>query len=258
MKLSALIVGIVYLSYIAGTALDSGQNGLRSKDWMTKIEVRFDERRQRLKAVCEKHHPLYKGSKNWSDAVMETFLTQSRFSLDLKFGHCTMPKVGSTSIRSQIKKLVRNQNSTSKGPKLIIKIPKFNGSIEDFLREHKSYYFTFVRHPFEKFISGFLNRVRGISRLPEKFFKEEFYGLTYLQFVNYVIKKWNDDDPLQDPLDYHFKPQWLQCGLCEIPYNHVGKLETFKEDFEFILMKNNLDNALSSDVHARNKVTPSP
>ena len=42
----------------------------------------------------------------------------------------------------------------------------------------------------------------------------------------------------------HWKPYFNRCFHCAIPYNVIGRIETFQEDVQYIILKNNLEKIL--------------
>ena len=71
-------------------------------------------------------------------------------------------------------------------------------------------------------------------------------GLNFSSFVNLVLKQYNEsecheyyNDPCSS-VDQHWRPFTARCAYCDIPYDVVGRIETFQEDIRYILLKKNL------------------
>jgi hypothetical protein len=45
-------------------------------------------------------------------------------------------------------------------------------------------------------------------------------------------------------INEHWRPFYARCSYCDITYNVIGRVETFEEDFRYILLKQNLTNIL--------------
>ncbi len=90
--------------------------------------------------------------------------------------------------------------------------------------EYRDYFkFAFVRNPWERMVSGWLNKIVEANRLdlPEQQHQEfQHFG----KFVSFCSKT-----DLQD-FDLHFKPQHELIDLNELDY--LGRMETFEKDVD--------------------------
>lgn len=113
----------------------------------------------------------------------------------------------------------------------------------------------FVRHPVERLISAYRNKLvvnstsaadfkkrYGVNIL-KKYRKGEAahnnisktgHGVTFAEFVSYLIDKRHDN---QESLNEHWAPYVDLCHPCAIKYDIIGKYETLEEDAEFVLRK---------------------
>ena len=71
-------------------------------------------------------------------------------------------------------------------------------------------------------------------------------GLNFSSFVNHVLKQYNEskcpkyyNDPCFS-VDRHWRPFTARCAYCDIPYDVVGRIETFQQDIRYILIVKNL------------------
>ena len=112
-------------------------------------------------------------------------------------------------------------------------------------QDDKYFKFTFVRNPWNRLVSAYLNKFMQSSIKP--FTKEviksvhEQQGLTpdyetsitFKQFINYLIV--TEDEVLNG----HWKPQYLFLGNNK--FDFIGKFENLTQDFQYIKQKLNLD-----------------
>lgn len=99
--------------------------------------------------------------------------------------------------------------------------------------------FVFVRNPYHRLVSGFLNKfsvqnpsVRKITHPIIKYAKKidnniNEYNITFTHFINYLYDKKNLNKE-----DDHWKPQYL--FLDNNKFDYIGKIENFTEDFNNI------------------------
>ena len=88
--------------------------------------------------------------------------------------------------------------------------------------------FTNVRHPFERLVSGYLDKAH----------KGE--GNTFELFVGKVLRQWSQAHASKDTVNYaainmHWRPYHTHCSFCNVPYKVISKTETFDEDKRRIL-----------------------
>ncbi|XP_060561038.1 carbohydrate sulfotransferase 12-like [Ruditapes philippinarum] len=108
-----------------------------------------------------------------------------------------------------------------------------------------SFKFLFVRNPFRKLFSAFVDKIVGPNPIFWKVFKTkpEYYDvvntlcgadLKFGQFLKNIVQTVQ----LNNTLDCHVKT-FNACEPCAMNYTFVGKMETFKEDTFHILSKCN-------------------
>lgn len=128
----------------------------------------------------------------------------------------------------------------------------------------------FVRDPYERLFSGYVDkffspcifghdRIISLFRLPKVGPAECQPALNFTEFLRYVTNTEGVS------VDEHFTRQYLTCLPCHVPYDYIGKMETFRQDVEFILRSVNVDPSLvlgpedsveeSSDLNILHDVT---
>ena len=127
-------------------------------------------------------------------------------------------------------------------------MPKFNvDDVEQYFS--KSYRFTFVREPFERFLSAYKDKF--IARRPVDRPLLKNYGskilqhyrpmvsqqslkalddITFSEFVEYIIK-----EGVHEGFDRHWNTYEEQCNPCVIKYHFVGRYEFLAEDGNYML-----------------------
>lgn len=107
--------------------------------------------------------------------------------------------------------------------------------------------FTFVRHPFERLISAYNNKlvednsfyrlnygrkiIRRYRMNPSERSLELGDDVRFDEFVQYVIDEWKTGQLM----DVHWRPMADLCTPCYVHYDVIGKFETLKQDADFVL-----------------------
>lgn len=96
-----------------------------------------------------------------------------------------------------------------------------------------NFIFTFVRNPYNRVLSTYLDKIKGQSNRSSYMFNNVLKGisgsdLTFKEFVDIIIKV---PDRLLDP---HLKPCYKLIEENVGSVDFVGKLENMKEDWKFI------------------------
>ncbi|XP_067681543.1 carbohydrate sulfotransferase 10-like [Haliotis asinina] len=107
--------------------------------------------------------------------------------------------------------------------------------------------YIFVRNPYIRLLSGYVDKLFAINpvfwkiigreilmstryrNMPNAFEQTCGDDVAFEEFVSYILE--SDDRDLQ--IDGHFAPIHRHCGICEIPYDYIGKMETFLDDMMF-------------------------
>ena len=87
-----------------------------------------------------------------------------------------------------------------------------------------------MRHPFERLVSAYIDKVVPEEGYLAEAFREEFGEPTFSKFVGKVLK-----DAQHGSFDIHWEPFISACSYCYFNYSIISKLETVDEDREVIL-----------------------
>jgi len=120
--------------------------------------------------------------------------------------------------------------------------------------------FMVVRHPFERILSAYRDKLEDLSRDLEardghyytmygKQIVAEFRSKKNKNLTNVLEPTWREFITyiLNTPVtkyDEHWMPIWMLCSPCIIRYDVISKMETFSEDTQFILQQAGLEEKL--------------
>ena len=213
-------------------------------DWMTKMEERYSKTVENIKNVCKTYR-----KENSTQVPINTLMIDERHHL----AFCRNAKVGSTTWMHHFNMLLPPNKrpwhdsdghlNDSKRAKIIKFFHEGNlhnqkdrhGLIsrsiyDEFARKTSLTTFTFVRHPFERLVSAYLDKIdRKKTSFPE--------------FVDRVLREFETTK-----VNIHWKSFFDRCFHCDIPYNVIGRIETFQEDVQYIILKNNLEKILDLET----------
>lgn len=180
-----------------------------------------------------------------------------RFLVDDEHGllYCYIPKVASTNWKKILMMLTKktdvtdvsriDSDSAHKNNRMLT-LEKYSGAEIDFrLKNYMK--FTFVRHPFERLVSAYNNKlvednsfyhmnygrriIRKYRKNPSKQSLKSGDGVLFAEFVQFVIDEWRTGQLM----DVHWRPMVDLCTPCHIHYDVIGKFETLKQDADFVL-----------------------
>ena len=227
------------------------QNQSETAQWLQKMENRYADEIQTIKSVCKRYHEKSFPGINLKDLMIDNYF---------HWGYCPNAKVGTSTWVEHFVKLMRTEKRpdrfdgsfgkqvNSKRSKLrnffrvpINSVHQNYGSklitksiLSDYLVESSILMFSFVRHPFERLVSTYTGKVVGRNKDWLHFNLKSFPD-----FIQFVLKQHKEGD-----MNKHVKPFVERCQYCKIPYDVIGRIETFDEDVKYIIMKNKLEDVL--------------
>ncbi|KAK7505943.1 hypothetical protein BaRGS_00002665, partial [Batillaria attramentaria] len=224
---------------------------------LSELERIHQERRDHLRNVCRSRP---------SDFQVNPRTRYFSFSENHRLLYCSIQKVG-CSFWLRVMKILTNQlprgslfrgsfihkglngNSISLAEQPVSEQQRILGTFKKFL---------FVRDPYARIFSGYLDKVFLPNRRLLVLLQRDGGGQrndsgserdyskckTNMSFAAF-IRTLTSGKPRTDP---HFSPMFPHCSPCHYGFDYVGKMETFMLDAEFILSKAGVDmSVLSSD-----------
>ena len=140
--------------------------------------------------------------------------------------------------------------------KLALKLRKSGTTLTDYFRQENYFVFSFVRHPFDRLVSAYLDKIDGKNdpgyRKLRLKFKEDYGQVNFENFLKYILEKLrtrekciksNIEDCSQ--IDVHWRPYDQRCAYCAMNYDFIGRMENFAEDVVEVVQRANLTNFIS-------------
>lgn len=244
------------------SVVGSRENGGEAwEEWMRNKEIQMKARLARVKEVCAK----YDSEERWKEVEQG-----KSFWFDVEHGlaFCTHAKAGSSSwkrnllimsnLPPSLKTKLDHQKTLSSAKKYFgvdgQDQPGFN--VDNFSKKHRLLKFSFVRHPFDRVISTYEDKVLIKPLLKFKIRLEMSYNDTsFSSFVRLVLedaKRFNCQPISRCNIDRHIRPYLPNCLYCDINFDFIGKLEDFDEDVTYIAKMQNLTQHLRVLNHVQN------
>jgi len=169
----------------------------------------------------------------------------THISLKHKYIFVETPKVACSSIKLTLQRLELEMNDLrfdnfkdvhirNFSPLLqLSQIPKF----EVYLKNKDFFKFCFVRNPYSRLLSCYLDKISTTKSLKEKQIilqamgKEDYepeYQVSFKDFVGVI-----ENQSLLE-MDYHWRPQTYLTCQSTIKYDFVGRIENFENDFDLV------------------------
>jgi len=215
----------------------------------------YERRVQHIQQICrqlDEGRGFISGCKYRSyNAKFNQQLRPSNYIQDPKTGTvlCYNLKVAATSWMRYFAEVENNQHyleSLKRGEKLYKIVDRLglsqNGVLEKSLEEN-SFLFTLVRHPLDRLLSAYSNRILDTSTDQHKRhvprMMNQLTGMLYKQddrpvladFLVYAAEG-NEDD--------HWLPYYKACSPCLVPFTAVLKLEDGIEGVDWVLHKSGM------------------
>ena len=140
--------------------------------------------------------------------------------------------------------------------KLAKNLRKSGQKLSDYFQKENFFVFSFVRHPFDRLVSAYLDKIEGqedpgYRKLRVKF-KENYGEVNFENFLKYILEKLrtrekciksNIEDCQQ--IDVHWRPYDQRCAYCAMTYDFIGRMENFAADVVQVVQRANLTNFIS-------------
>ena len=280
--------------------VDGRKKKLASKNnWIEKMEKKYKKTNERIREVCKKNLEQKKARFYVDNNYKQKMLTVAML-MDASHGlaNCLNAKVGSSTWLNNFvnllppgaeKKSFKLAKSNGKDIRYSttfmskFNIPKewinhfnklntkepFLTALEKKFESKKILSFSFVRHPFERLVSAYKDKVlskkcckgqhkirccKGYYMKSSKRWSPTIQAWymkndrTFPAFVELVLK-----ENKNLAINPHWRPFYLRCFYCDLTYNVIGRMETFNEDFRYIILKKNLKGAIPLNPSRENQ-----
>lgn len=200
------------------------------------------QRRWRIARACSRAGPQIKTKRIYNR--MFTFNEEHRLLF------CLQPKVGSSTWLDHFVSL--EKSSTQKNLLKLGRVDKKKhlapSHPDIFTLAKTSITVSMVRHPFERLISAYQDKILGSKGLPvwnqiRLLISSQFGDFSFPSFVKWHLsnsKKKNGDlcdrhsSVVPCPSNPHWAPLHNRCDYCSVAYSVIAKLETFEDDLRYI------------------------
>lgn len=111
-------------------------------------------------------------------------------------------------------------------------------NLDRFISNHKPFKFCFVRNPYTRLLSAYLDKIKKDTPIQKNFFS--FIEKKYSKVVdkvdfNYFVEVVCEQRHQQ--MNPHWRTQYYQTLSNQINYDFIGKFESFDADFLAVLQK---------------------
>ena len=161
-------------------------------------------------------------------------------SVDHGYVYCDIPKAGCTTIKKTLIESVEGQevdynvHDRTRNP-----LQRPSAVLNDIRDLEKYFKFTFVRNPYTRTLSAYLDKILG--NRPEKRSIVKALGMAIDDYkdIDISFKRFLETLASMEGrrMNEHFRPQALQSCCSVISYDYIGKFENFEADLISLLQK---------------------
>ena len=211
----------------------------------------------RIQELC-KQKQLYLRQNTFRQNFESWVLVHPKF----KIAYCHLAKVGSTAWKTYLINLVSNNQTKQKLLKMdtdelhiainaLFSTKNINTNHEElskYLQSQKYFTFAFVRHPFDRLVSAYIDKVLDTKntfyRHVSQTLLQNYGAITFENFLRFVLKSMENCNSQTtkclNVIDVHWQPYYQRCEFCDMKYDYIGRLETFNQDVKEVLIRGNL------------------
>ena len=136
-------------------------------------------------------------------------------------------------------------------------------TLSDYFQQEGYFVFAFVRHPFDRLVSAYKDKIEGEGSEDETFQRLKFklkdkYGSndfqSFLKNVRETLR--NHEKCIKGAyvvnsencyVDEHWRPYYQTCAYCDMTYNFIGRLENYGADMLEVVKRANLTSIISTE-----------
>ena len=265
---------------------ENENHNISKKDWLIRMDKKYSDINDQIKRVCDKYSITQRNgvtSRIWTIKNL-AICTHSKVSTSTWWNHAVglLPNEVKKKLKKKFGKPYKFAFSYIE-ENYLMKIVKENANLvklNEYLKNNNYITVSFVRHPFERLVSAYHSKVvrekmirigQHEGRGYEKWYEKDH---SFMSFINLVIDEYEQycspfvksglklfqtlPQKYQDQIygsmcefdiNGHWRPYASSCSYCEIKYDVIGRLESYEEDFRYVMEKSKLQ-SLDSDLRA--------
>ncbi|TRY72464.1 hypothetical protein TCAL_11413 [Tigriopus californicus] len=224
--------------------------------FMIDREELYEKRRKRIHQVCQTYgEALHRSDKK----IMETLMVSKENGI----GYCRHGKVGTSTWMHYFMDMADSEDlknkihTVSDLHPVISNYFKLSPSthLKTYLNDNPLLLVTFVRHPFERLISTYENKIKYVkdkafSRIRNSIGKA-FGDFSFPSFIKYVLNDLTKScSKTSCPVNVHWRPFHDRCAYCDMNYDVIGTLDEFQSDVFYISQRLQLPEVFNLKLHA--------
>lgn len=223
--------------------------------FMIEREKLYAGRRQRIRMVCQKYgHVLHRSDPKIINTLM--------VSKENQLGYCRHGKVGTSTWMHYFLDMANSEalRNLSTRTGLHTFIPKYfrlpqDTRLKTYLNDNPLLLVTFVRHPFERLVSAYENKIKYFRDKAFLAIRENigrmFGNLSFLSFIKFILRELTTSCTLAScEVNVHWRPFYDRCAYCDMDYDVIGTLDEFQADIFYINQRIHLPGVFNLTLQA--------